>query len=127
MADKILLNLLGRDISGLVQDYIIVDNRPKMDEIIRRMNKRAVWRITDRIKRLGVRWSMHVKAPWRDVAELYTRVMGHVDILDLDYPYHLVLIEPEDYMYDKYTWAYHVTLRNTSDIFHETGLDGAQG
>ena len=114
---------LGRDVASLVQDYLIADTRPAMNKIIKKMEARTIWRITDMIKNTDVRWLMAILNPWQQDGQIWPRVLAHVAILDQPEAYHLTLIEPEDDHYDIRYRKHYVNLTHPSGIFYEAAVE----
>ena len=122
-AHTYIVNRLGRDVAGIVQDYMINDNRMCMAEIMHRMRVRTVWRITDMIKNEKVRWLLAFQNDWHDAPEVWPRVLAHIAILDRGDAYHLRLIEPGEAQYDIRTRKYQVSFTQPDRVFHEGKMD----
>lgn len=114
---------MGRDVASIVQDYLIADCRPAMDKIIKKMNTRTVWRITDKITNKDTRWLMAIMNPWQNDGQIWPRVQAHAAILDQDEAYHLTLIEPEDDRYDIRYRKHYVNLSHPIGIFYEAEVE----
>lgn len=117
-AHTYIVNRLGRDVAGIVQDYMMYGNRMCMADIILSMRNRAVWRITDMIKTEKVRWLLAFHNGW-GVPEVWPRVLAHIAILEQGDAYHLRLIEPGEAQYDIRTRKYQVSLTIPERVFHE--------
>lgn len=122
-----IIDRLGRDVAGIVQDYVVNDNAVAMGDIIHRMNMRNVWRITDELKNDNTRWLLAFMNGWQDKSEVWPRVQAHIAILDQGDAFHLRFIEPGDARYDIRTQRYHVNFTHPIGIFYEAAVERGPG
>lgn len=117
-----LVDILGRDVAGLIQDYVIISNKPHMQKIIADMDRRAIWRITDNQVELQPKWFIQFSCALKDYHEVFDRVKAHIALLESRCPFTLFFVFPGDYMYDIQT-RYSDAITRPGCLLHEAQME----